>query len=135
MFSDEELAYSQSQPLARLGTVDSTGQPNVDAVTFEFDGVRFLIGGHKLENSRKYKSIAAGNGKVSLIVDDLRSQEPWQPRGIKLHGTAAAVEREGRFGPGHYIVVTPTLSWSWGLAGVSFQDGKFTPRRTVWPAP
>jgi len=135
MFTDAETAYLRSQPLARLGTVDSTGQPNVDAVTFEFDWARFVIGGHKLEGSRKYKSIAAGNRKVSLIVDDLQSQEPWQPHGIKIHGTAAAVERDGRFGPGSYIVVTPTLSWSWGLEGVSFQDGKFTPRRTVWPAP
>ncbi len=134
MFTEEELAYLRAQPLARLGTVDATGQPNVDAVGFEFDAGRFLIGGHKLEASRKYKSIAAGNGKVSLIIDDLQSVQPWTPRGIKIHGTAEAVEREGRFGPGHYIVITPTLSWSWGIAGDSFQAGQFVPHRTVWPA-
>ena len=130
MFAAEELVYLQSQPLARLGTVDSTGQPNVDAVSFEFDGTRFLIGGRKLEASRKYKSIAAGNHKVSLIIDDLKSQDPWAPRGIKLHGTAEVVERVGRFGPGHYIVITPTLSWSWGLT----QESHYTMHRTVWPA-
>ncbi len=133
MFSEEELQYLRAQPLARLGTVDAIGQPNVDAVGFEFDGTRFIIGGHKLENSRKYRSIAAGNHKVSLIIDDLKSQQPWEPHGIKIHGTAEAIEGNGRFGPGHYIVVTPTISWSWGLAGTSFQAGKFVPTRTVWP--
>ena len=132
MFVEEELQYLHTQPLARLGTVDPTGQPNVDAVGFEFDGARFIIGGRALEKSRKYKSIAAGNQKVSLIVDDLRSRQPWEPRGIKIHGTAEAVERDGRFGPGHYIVITPTISWSWGIVGTPFQAGKFVPHRTVW---
>jgi hypothetical protein len=33
---------------------------------------------------RKYKNIAAGHHKVSLIIDDLKSFRPWQPRGIRI---------------------------------------------------
>ncbi|MBB2769974.1 MULTISPECIES: pyridoxamine 5'-phosphate oxidase family protein [Mycolicibacterium] len=37
-FTDEELAYMASQPLARIATVDDEGQPDVVPVGFEFDG-------------------------------------------------------------------------------------------------
>jgi pyridoxamine 5'-phosphate oxidase family protein len=36
-FTDEEIAYLQSQPLARLATVNSGAQPDVVPVAFEFD--------------------------------------------------------------------------------------------------
>ncbi|MCB0177767.1 MAG: PPOX class F420-dependent oxidoreductase, partial [Anaerolineae bacterium] len=83
MFSEAELAYLKSQYLARLGTVSSKGQPTVDAVGFEFDGARFYVGGRNLPGTRKYKNVAAGNHKVSIIIDDLESVQPWQPRQIK----------------------------------------------------
>ena len=41
LFSEQELAFLRGQPLARIGTVDDQGQPTVDAVDFEFDGMRF----------------------------------------------------------------------------------------------
>jgi len=95
VFSEKELEYLKAHPLARLGTVTSAGQPDVDAVGYEFDGTRFYVGGTRLEDTRKYKNVAAGNAKVSLIIDDLL-MEPFVPRGIKLHGHAQIVEREGR---------------------------------------
>ena len=128
MFSEQEHQYVQSQPLARLGTVSAAGQPDVDAVGFEFDGNRFYITGYNLQGSRKYKNIAAGNQQVSLLIDDLASTQPWTPRGIKLHGTAHLTERNGR----PYIVITHTVSWSWGVEGSTFQNGKFTPKKIVW---
>ncbi len=132
MFSESELAFLKSQPLARLGTVATDGQVDVDAVGFEFDGRRFYIGGRNLPGTRKYKNIAAGNTKVSLMIDDLKTIQPWEPRGIKIHGTAELVERNGMFGPAPYIVVTPTTSWSWGIEGDQFQNGKFVPKKIVW---
>ena len=81
MFSVQERAFLQSQPLARIGTVSTDGQPTVDAVGFEFDGARFYIGGHRFQATRKYQNVVAGNTKVSLIIDDLKSIQPWQPRG------------------------------------------------------
>ena len=98
MFSEAEIAYLKSQYLARLGTVSSQGQPTVAAVGFELDGTRFYIGGLDLPASRKYRNVAAGNQKVSLIIDDLESVQPWKPRQIKVHGLAEIVERAGRFG-------------------------------------
>jgi pyridoxamine 5'-phosphate oxidase family protein len=133
MFSEAELSYLKSQYLARLATVSSDGQPTVDAVGFEFDGVRFYIGGIALPSSRKYKNVAAGNHKVSLIIDDLESVQPWKPRQIKVHGLAEVVERAGRFGKKEYLAITPTVSWSFGIeAREDFQEGKFTPKKIIW---
>src|SRR5437763_9094718 len=111
MFSEQELAFLRAQPLARIATVDNDGQPTADAVGLEFDGTRFYIGGHRLETTRKYKNVVAGQRKVSLIIDDLKSIRPWQPRGIKIHGIAEVVKRTGRLGPGSYLAITPMVSW------------------------
>lgn len=133
MFSREELAYLATQRLARLATVDATGQPTVDAVGFMFDGDRFLVGGRDLPATRKHRNVVAGNTKVSLIVDDLPSVDPWRPRGIRVFGIARAVTRDGMFGHGDYLQIVPAITWSWGI--VTDHDdfgGGFTPRRTVW---
>ncbi|MCL4267623.1 MAG: PPOX class F420-dependent oxidoreductase [Anaerolineae bacterium] len=133
MFSAAEITYLESQRLARLGTVSRQGQPTVDAVGFEFDGTRFYIGGIALSSSRKYKNVAAGNHKVSLIIDDLESIQPWKPRQIKIHGWAEIVERDGRFGHKPYLAITPTVSWSFGIeADANSQQGGFTPKKIIW---
>lgn len=134
MFDDLERAYVASQRLARLATVSSSGQPDADAVGFEFDGERFFIGGRRLAESRKFRNVAAGNRLVSLIFDDYASLDPWRPRGVKVHGTAEIVQRDGRFGPGEYLAITPTVSWSWGLDADVYTDGRLSwaPRKQVW---
>jgi pyridoxamine 5'-phosphate oxidase family protein len=132
MFSEKELAYLKSQYLARLATVSSDGQPTVDAVGFEFDGAHFYIGGVALPPSRKYKNVASGNHKVSLIIDDLKSVQPWQPRQIKVHGLAEIIEWAGRFGQKEYLAITPTVSWSFGIEGENYQDGEFAPKKIIW---
>jgi pyridoxamine 5'-phosphate oxidase family protein len=133
MFSQEELIYLRQQQLARLATVDAAGQPTVDAVGFQFEGGRFYVGGIALDRSRKYRNIAAGNDRVSLIIDDILSLEPYQPRGIKVHGTAEIVHRDdGFFGPGEYFVITPQVAWSWGVIAPTFQEGQFAPHKISW---
>lgn len=134
MFSEAELTYLKSQPLARLATVSGESQPTVDAVGFEFDGTRFYVGGMALPSTRKYKNVAGGSRKVALIIDDLETVQPWKPRGIKVHGLAEIVEREGQFGRKEYLVITPTVSWSWGIEGENFQAGKFAPKKIIWTA-
>jgi pyridoxamine 5'-phosphate oxidase family protein len=133
MFTSKEIAYLRTQRLARLATVSAQGQPDADAVAFEFDGTHFFIGGYALAKTRKYKNIASDQHLVSLIIDDLAAIDPWTPRGIKIHGYAEAVKRPGRFGVTDYLAIRPTISWSWGIEGESFQAGRFTPHRTVWP--
>lgn len=115
VFTENEIAYLKSQRLARLATVDAQGQPDVSPVGFEFDGAEFYIGGRDLTHTRKYKNVQRGQVKIALVIDDLVSVNPWTVRGIRIYGTAEAVERAGRFGQGHYLHITPKLSWSWGI--------------------
>jgi pyridoxamine 5'-phosphate oxidase family protein len=131
-FSDEEIAYLKSQPLARLATVDSKGQPDVAPVGFEFDGTYFWVGGRAPEKTRKYLNVGSGNSKVALVVDDLASVDPWAPRGVRVYGTGQLIERDGRFGSGRYMRITPEISWSWNLAGRPYRGGPTSgPKRTV----
>lgn len=134
MFTEREVAYLKSQPLARLATVTLDGQPDVVPVGFDFDGRDIYIGGHNPTHTRKYRNLRAGNPKVALVVDDLESIQPWKPRGIRIYGEAELVEGEGRFGPGVYMHIMPAISWSWGIEEPTFQRGKFGPHKTIHDA-
>lgn len=133
-FTDEELAYLRSQPLARVATVGEDGQPDVVPLAFEFDGTYFWVGGvgEAVARTRKFRNIVAGNRKVALVVDDLVSFDPFVARSIRVYGDAdEPVERVGMVGPGVYIRITPTISWSWNLAGEPAGETWYEPRRTV----
>jgi pyridoxamine 5'-phosphate oxidase family protein len=133
MFTEKERAYLSSQRLARLATVSATGQPDADVVGFELDGDDVLIGSFRnLAGSRKYKNVAAGSDKVSLIVDSLASVDPMDPVAVKIHGVASIEQRDGRFGAAEYIVVRPQTSWSWGVEGPAFGEGEFQANKTIW---
>jgi pyridoxamine 5'-phosphate oxidase family protein len=137
-FTEEEIAYLRSQPIARFATVDADGQPDVVPVGFEFDGTHFYVGGLDPEKTRKFRNVVAGNEKVALVVDDLVSTDPWTPRFFRAYGTAEAITREGRFGPATYLRITPTVSWSWNLGGLPFDESEgqtFGPRRAVHDRP
>jgi pyridoxamine 5'-phosphate oxidase family protein len=114
MFSDKELSYLQSQRLARIATVSKELQPDVAPVGFDFDGEYFYIGGRNISVTFKYKNVQS-NPRVSLVVDDMESINPWKPRGIKVHGTADLVEHKGYAGAGTYIRIKPAKRWSWGI--------------------
>ena len=132
MFSEQELAFLQAQPLTRIATVDNDGQPTVDVVGFQFDGARFYVGGYQITTTRKYKNVAAGNRKVSLIIDDLKTRDPWAPRGIRIHGIAEVVQRNGYLGPGSYLAITPMISWSWGFEEPGAEQGLVGPKKIRW---
>ena len=131
-FSEQETAYLRSQRLARIATVSADGQPDVVPVGFEFDGTYLYVGGLDPNTTRRTSNVRAGNCKVALVIDDLVSTSPWTPRYLRIYGTAELVERQGRFGPGPYMRITPTLSWSFNLDGRPFtHDRKVTTQRTV----
>lgn len=133
MFTEKERAYLSSQPLARLATISPSGQPDADVVGFELDGDDILVGSYdNLAGSRKYKNVAAGGQRVSLVVDSLNSMNPMDPVAVKLHGLASIEHRTGRFGPMEYIVIRPTTSWSWGVEEPAFRAGTFRPHKTCW---
>ncbi|WP_328389041.1 PPOX class F420-dependent oxidoreductase [Nocardia sp. NBC_00416] len=129
-FTEEEISYLRSQPLARVATVDPDGQPDVSPVGYEFDGAHLYIGGHDPVRTRKYRNVERGNTKVAVVIDDLVSTDPWTPRYLRVYGTAELVQREGQFGPAPYMRITPTVSWSFNLAGLPFTDRDIQVRRT-----
>ena len=121
MFSNKEIQYIRSQRQARIATVSAQLQPDVAPVGFDFDGQHFYIGGLQQEKTYKYKNVAIGNKKVALVIDDLESVSPWRPRGIKIHGLAEIIERQGRSGPALYLKLTPEKYWSWGIERPVFE--------------
>ena len=118
MLSQAEVSYLKNQKLARIATASTKGIPEVSPVGFEFDGKYFWVGSHSEDifpRTRRYRNITSGNSRVSIVIDDLESVDPWRPRGIKVRGTAEVMEHDGTFGKGRYIRITPKLSISWGI--------------------
>jgi pyridoxamine 5'-phosphate oxidase family protein len=55
---------------------------------------------------------------------------------MRIYGHADhPIERVGIVGPGIYMRITPTISWSWNLAGKPAGDTWYEPRRTVHQIP
>jgi pyridoxamine 5'-phosphate oxidase family protein len=137
-FTPEEIAYLGAQPLARLATVGPDGQPDVVPLAFEFDGTRFWVGGSAaaVAATRKFRNVGAGNDKVALVVDDLVSLQPFVARCVRIYGRAEPpIERTGLVGPGHYMRITPLVSWSWNMAGEPVGATWYEPRRAVHHPP
>ena len=129
MFNSQEIAYLKSQRLARLATVSKSLQPDVAPVAFRFDGQTFLISGFDISRTFKYKNVKAGNTLVSLVIDDIVSEQPWWVRGIKIHGKAEIVEANGRLS----LTIHPQRFWSWGIEAEPFKDGKPVSRKARLP--
>jgi pyridoxamine 5'-phosphate oxidase family protein len=118
LLSEEEVKYLKTQRLARIASASPKGVPEVSPVGFEFDGKYFWVGSHSQEifsRTRRYKNITGGNSRVSVVVDDLVSVDPWKPRGIKISGAAEVMEHNGIFGKGKYFRIRPKVSVSWGI--------------------
>jgi pyridoxamine 5'-phosphate oxidase family protein len=98
----------------------------------EFDGTFFWVGGPpEVTSTRKFRNVAAGNPRVSLVIDDMESVDPFIARGIRIYGHAEQpFERVGMVGPGVSIRITPALSWSWNLEGEPAGETWYEMRRT-----
>jgi pyridoxamine 5'-phosphate oxidase family protein len=117
--TEPERAYLQSQPLARLATVDADGAPQNSPVGAFFDEEtgEIVIGGGAMGATRKFRNVQA-NGKVALVIDDLVSRDPWTVRGLEIRGTAVAlddVDPPVPFMSREVIRITPTWVASWGV--------------------
>jgi pyridoxamine 5'-phosphate oxidase family protein len=137
-FTDDEVAYLRSQPVARVASVAADGQPDVVPLAFEFDGTFFWVGGRgpAVAGTKKFRNVRAGNSKVALVVDDMVAFDPFIARSIRIYGhTDQPVERDGLVGPGLYMRITPTISWSWNMAGEPAGDTWYQPRRTIHKLP
>lgn len=133
-FTPDEIEYLRSQPLARLATRSTDGQPDVVPVAFEYDGSCFWIAGSgaSVLGTRKFRNVTSGNREVALVVDDLVSLDPFIARGIRIYGRAEdPVQREGMVGPGFYGRITPVISWSWNLKGLPVGDTWYDTHRSL----
>lgn len=132
MFTERELAYMRSQPLGRIATVGADGWPDNAAVGFRVgDDGRITVGGMDIAGSRKGRNVFDGQPRVAFLVDDLETVQPWRPRGIRIYGMAELVDAEGVPPHGGHLVITPTISWSWGIEAGTMTGGGFQPHRTV----
>ncbi|MFD3942551.1 PPOX class F420-dependent oxidoreductase [Streptomyces sp. NPDC058579] len=126
-FGEAELAYLRTQRLARMATVDPTGQPQANPVGFfpQPDGT-VLVGGLAMGRTKKWRNLVA-NPKVALVVDDLASVRPWRVRGVEIRGVAELLVGPHELGP-HFseevIRIHPRRIHSWGLAteGATSED-------------
>ncbi len=139
IFSEKEVQYLRSQILARIATSSSDGIPDVAPVGFDFDGSFFYIGGMNITKTTKYRNIIKNNN-VALVIDDLKTVNPWDPQGIKIYETAERVGREqmlrgqirdnDHFRP-TYIRVKPTKKCAWGIDEPVFQAGSFNVKKAT----
>ena len=137
-FTTLELEYLATQPLARFSTIDAVGQPDVVPVAFECDGTILWIGGtgDSFLTTRKVQNIASGHTQVALVVDDMVSFDPFIARGVRIYGHAVdPIQRTGIMGPGWYVKITPTISWSWNMEGQPAGDDWYPTRRQVHSIP
>jgi pyridoxamine 5'-phosphate oxidase family protein len=124
LFSKKEIEYLKSQRILRIATAvgssERSVQPDVVPVGFDFDGQYFYVGGINILKSRKYKNVLKNN-KVALVIDDLKTIDPWDPRGIRIYGTADIVTRQSGYmeqtphPQADYIRIKPEKKWSWGI--------------------
>ena len=119
-FTATELEYLDTPGrLGRLATVDPAGAPQNSPVGCRYnpDTDTLDIYGFDMGNSRKFRNLA-GNDRVALVIDDVKSVQPWVVRGIEIRGRAEALTDQPR--PNEHmsaeiIRVHPELVFSWGV--------------------
>lgn len=118
-FTEVERGYLAAQALGRLATLSSDGDPQNNPVAFrhnvETDTID--IGGFKMGASRKFRNVQA-DGRVSFVVDDIASLDPWRVRGIEIRGRAEALADQAPHRPyfsNEIIRIHPRRIISWGI--------------------
>ncbi len=109
-FIEAELIYLRGERrLARLATVGPDGTPHVAPVgwTYNAEHDTIDIGGHRLEETKKYRDVLQ-TGRAAIVIDDVLP--PWQPRGIEIRGRAEAL-----INPQPIIRIYPERIIGWGL--------------------
>ena len=118
-FTDLELEYLATQRLGRLATLAPDGFPQNNPVGFwvNADLGTIDIGGHAMGSSRKFDNVRV-NPKVSFVVDDIASLQPWRVRGVEIRGEAEALTGQEPPMAGfsrEIIRIHPRRIRAWGL--------------------
>ena len=118
-FTPAELEYLAGQRLGRLATISPEGSVYNNPVTYFVDAANgwIDIGGVMMDRTQKYRNIQK-NHTVSLVVDDIKSLDPWQVRGLEIRGQAEALVLEVPLKPHQrpqIIRIHPRRVLSWGV--------------------
>jgi len=112
VFTEAELRYlSGGRQLGRIATVGADGTPHVVPVGWIYNAARDTIdvGGRELERSKKFRD-AARTGRAAIVIDDVKTTDPWHPRAVEVRGRAEAITL-----PTPLIRIHPERIVSWGL--------------------
>ncbi|KAA5831193.1 PPOX class F420-dependent oxidoreductase [Saccharopolyspora hirsuta] len=117
-FTPGEIEYLESQSLGRLCTLGPDGAPQARPVGVHLgpDGTIDVPGYHNAK-SQKWRNVLR-DPRVTFVVDDIASRNPWRVRGIEIRGEAEALlgvgSTEGGLS-GDVIRIHPTRILSWGI--------------------
>jgi pyridoxamine 5'-phosphate oxidase family protein len=117
-FTDNEIAYLNSQRLGRLATINAAGEPHVIPVGFRYNPALDTIDipGYGMGTSKKFRDVAR-DGRVAFVVDDV--PQPGQVRGVEVRGRAEALQTGGNVDvpdrDPQLIRIRPTRILGWGI--------------------
>jgi pyridoxamine 5'-phosphate oxidase family protein len=118
--TDAQIAYLETQRLARLATAGADGRPHVVPVSFRYNPDTGTIdsGGMHVSTTKKYRDVQA-NPWAAIVIDDLLSVDPWAPRMLEVRGRAEAISSGGaELGPGFgdgFIRIHPDTVRAYGI--------------------
>jgi len=118
IFTQGEIEYLRSGLLERLATVGSDATPHIAPVgmfAHNADLDTIDVGGRDLANTKKFRD-AARTGRAALVVDDVVSTDPFQPRGSEVCGWAEAIEE-----PEPVIRIHSERIVAWGIDTGAFE--------------
>lgn len=122
-FTSNEQQFLAEAGIGRLATVSPEGvvQNNPTNYRVNTDGT-IDIGGMRMRTSRKYRNIEAGS-RVSFVIDQQISLDPYVIRGIEVRGTAQTLDdQDPPFPPQERTIIRihPERIISWGIDGGPF---------------
>jgi pyridoxamine 5'-phosphate oxidase family protein len=116
-----QIDYLDGQRLGRLATAGADHKPHVVPTSFRYNAELGTIdvGGLHVDTTKKYRDVQQ-SGWAAIVIDDLMSINPWQPRMLEIRGRAEAIPTGGAgLGPefsGAFIRIHPEKVNSFGLA-------------------
>jgi pyridoxamine 5'-phosphate oxidase family protein len=117
--SREQVRFLSSNDLGRLATANEDAQPHVTPVSYELDedDHSILIPGLD-KRSRKFRDLQS-NSRVSFVVDDVVSEDPFVARGVVIRGIAevhcSGGEMHSEGIGGAWLRIRPAGISSWGI--------------------
>ncbi|MGW6624462.1 PPOX class F420-dependent oxidoreductase [Nocardia sp. NPDC055002] len=122
-FTSNEQQFLAEAGIGRLATVSPDGIVQNNPTAYRVNPDHTIdIGGMRMRGSRKYRNIEAGS-RVSFVIDQQVSWEPYVIRGIEVRGTAEALDDEQppfEHQERAIIRIHPERIISWGIDGGSF---------------